>query len=103
MDRVDRLVAAVLAVGVALILLAILLLALTTRVPLSHLMVDAQGAQLLRRAGVSVQPAPDWPSAYRVAARATDAAFTPTATLYFGSGKQVALPRRDVLLWVYRG
>ncbi|WP_308387998.1 hypothetical protein [Acidithiobacillus sp. AMEEHan] len=103
MDRADRWVVGFLAGGVALILLGILLVALFTRVPLSHLEITAQGAQILRQAGVPVQAARDWPGAYRVTPQASDAAFSSTATLYFPSGKTVQLPRRDVLLWVYRG
>ncbi|MGE0048656.1 MAG: hypothetical protein AB7T01_06975 [Acidithiobacillus sp.] len=103
MDRVDRWMAGILAGGVALILLGILLVALFARVPLSHLEINAQGAQILRHAGVLVEAAPDWPGAYRVKPLASNAAFSSTATLYFSSGKSVRLPRHDVLLWVYRG
>ncbi|MEY2341240.1 hypothetical protein AB4090_03925 [Acidithiobacillus sp. IBUN Pt1247-S3] len=103
MDAADRWVAGVLAAGVGIILLAILLVALFTRLPVSHLYVDASGARLLRQAGISAQTAPDWPGAYRVNAEASNAAFTSTAKLFLSSNKTVNLPRRDVLLWVYRG
>lgn len=103
MERTDRWVAGTLALGVVLILLAILLVAFRTRVPVSHLYVNASGVQLLRSAHIPVHSAPDWPGAYRVNARATSPAFTATAKLFFAAGNSVDLPRSDVLLWVYRG
>jgi hypothetical protein len=50
-----------------------------------------------------VTAAADWPGAFRANPQAADAAFWPTATLDFGGGHSVIVPRRDVLLWVYRG
>ena len=103
MDTTDRWMAGILAAGVGLILLAILVVALFTRLPVSHLYVDVRGARVLRQAGVAVQAAPGWPGAYRVNAEASNAAFSSTAKLFLSSGRSVVLPRSDVLLWVYCG
>ncbi|MGC9128462.1 MAG: hypothetical protein ACP5GA_06985 [Acidithiobacillus sp.] len=103
MSRLDRWVAGVLATGVALILLGILVVALNTRIPIAHIYVDAAGARALEAAGVAVHRAADWPGAFRANPRNTAAAFLPSAELYFGGDRRVQLPRRDVLLWVYRG
>ncbi len=102
MTRLDRWVAGVLGGGVAGILLAILLAAWNTHIPVSHLYVDAAAGHQLLHEGIPVQAAPDWPGAYRVNARASNAAFTSQARLYFSQGPSVQIPRREVLLWVYR-
>jgi len=102
-SRLDRWVAGILATGIALILLGILVVALNTRIPIAHIYVDAAGARVLEAAGVAVQRAPDWPGAFRATPHSSAAAFRPSAELYFAGGKSVRIPRRDVLLWVYRG
>ncbi|MHB1531992.1 hypothetical protein [Acidithiobacillus sp.] len=99
----EKWVVAILAAGVFAILLGVFITATRTRIPVSHIYVNAQGAHLLAQAGESATAAADWPGAFRANPKAADAAFWPTATLDFGGGHSVTLPRRDVLLWVYRG
>ncbi|MGK9451189.1 hypothetical protein ACSSZE_08000 [Acidithiobacillus caldus] len=103
MSRLDRWVAATLVSGVAVILVGILVVALNTRIPIAHIYVDAAGARVLQAAGLKVHAAPDWPGAFRANPVSSAAAFLPSAELYFSKGRRVQLPRRDVLLWVYRG
>lgn len=99
----EKWVVAILAAGVFAILLGIFIMATRTRIPVSHIYVNAQGARLLAQAGEGATAAADWPGAFRANPQAADAAFWPTTTLDFGAGHSVTVPRRDVLLWVYRG
>ena len=103
MSRLDKWVARVLMTGIAVILLGVLVVAAFARIPVAHIYVDAAGARAIIVGGHQAAAAPDWPGAYRASPRSADTAFWPSAVLDFKSGASVTLPRKDILLWVYRG
>ncbi len=103
MSRSDKLFALILTSGILSILAGIVITALMTRIPVSHVFVNEAGARLIRKGGVAVIAVPFWPNVYRVNPKSTDAAFSSNATLYFKGHISVTLPRSDVRLWVYRG
>ena len=103
MSRLDKWVAGVLTAGIAVILLGVLAAAAFTRIPVAHIYVDAAGARAIVVGGHQAAAAPDWPDAYRVSPRSAATAFWPSAILGFKNGASVTLPRKDILLWVYRG
>ena len=103
MSRLDKWVAGTLTAGIAAILLGVLATAVFTRIPVAHIYVNAAGARAIIIGGHQAVAAPDWPGTYLVTPRFADAAFWPSATLDFKSGAPVTLPRKDIVLWVYRG
>ena len=103
MSRLDKWVAGTLTVGIAAILLGVLETAIFTRIPVAHIYVNAVGARAIIVGGHQAVAAPDWPGTYLVTPRFADTAFWPSATLDFKSGTPVTLPRKDIVLWVYRG
>ena len=103
MSRLDKWVAGVLTAGIVAILLGILMTAVFTRIPVAHIYVNEAGARSIVVEGHQAVAAPDWPGTYLVTPRFADTAFWPNATLDFQNGAPVTLPRRDIVLWVYRG
>ncbi len=103
MNSRDRWVAGILAAGIAAILVGVLVAATRTHIPVSHIYVNPAGAGKLEAAGEKVQPAPDWPGAFEANPRYSASAFTAEAWLTFPDGHVVRLPRKEILLWVYRG
>jgi len=102
-SRLDKWVAGTLTVGITAILLGVLATAVFTRIPVAHIYVNAAGARAIIVGGHQAVAAPDWPGTYLVTPRFADTAFWPSATLDFKSGAPVTLPRKDIVLWVYRG
>ncbi len=103
MSSRDRWVAGILAAGVAAILVGVLVTATRTHIPVSHIYVNPAGARLLEAAGEKVRSAPDWPGTFEANPRYSAPAFTGESWLTFPDGRVVPLPRKEILLWVYRG